>query len=42
MTSLAAKPVLANTVECTDDEIIVSLSDGRSPVSSYRLVSPLS
>ena len=30
MTSLAAKPVLANTVECTDDEIIVALSDGRS------------
>ena len=30
MTSLAAKPALANTVECTDDEIIVALSDGRS------------
>ena len=30
MTSLAANLVLADAVECTDDEIIVSLSDGRS------------
>ena len=30
MTSLAANPVLASEVECTEDEIIVSLSDGRS------------
>ena len=30
MTSLAANLVLASSVECTDDEIIVSLSDGRS------------
>lgn len=30
MNSLAANPVLANAVSCTDDELIVSLSDGRS------------
>ena len=30
MSSLAANPVLANSVECTDDELIVALSDGRS------------
>lgn len=30
MTSLAANPVLASAVVCTDDELIVSLSDGRS------------
>ena len=30
MNSLAANPVLASAVRCTDDELIVSLSDGRS------------
>ena len=30
MSSLAANPVLASGVECTDDELIVALSDGRS------------
>ena len=30
MTSLAAKFVFASAVECTDDEIIVALSDGRT------------
>ena len=30
MTSLATKVVLASAVECTDDEIIVALSDGRT------------
>ena len=30
MTSLATKSVLAKRVECTDDEIIVALSDGRT------------
>ena len=29
MTSLIAKPVVAVAVQCTDDEIIISLSDGR-------------
>ncbi|MDQ3396640.1 MAG: DUF2442 domain-containing protein [Deinococcota bacterium] len=29
MSSLAAKPVLASAVECTEDELIVTLSDGR-------------
>lgn len=29
MSSLAANPVLASVVACTDDEIIVFLSDGR-------------
>lgn len=30
MSSLATKPVLATAVECTEHEIIVALSDGRS------------
>lgn len=30
MNSLAANPVLASAVSCTDDELIVFLSDGRS------------
>ncbi len=30
MHSLAANPVLASAVECTDDELRVFLSDGRS------------
>lgn len=30
MHSLATKPVFASAVECTNDEIIVALSDGRS------------
>ena len=30
MSSLAANPVLASSVECTEDELIVALSDGRS------------
>ncbi len=30
MSSLAANPVLANAVRCTDDELIVSLADGRT------------
>jgi len=29
MSSLATKPVLASAVECTEDELIVTLSDGR-------------
>lgn len=29
MSSLAAKPILASAVECTEDELIVTLSDGR-------------
>ncbi len=29
MSSLASKPILASAVECTDDELIVTLSDGR-------------
>lgn len=29
MSSIAAKPILASAVECTDDELIVTLSDGR-------------
>ena len=30
MNSLAVNPVFASTVECTDDELTVFLSDGRS------------
>jgi hypothetical protein len=30
MNFLAANPVFASAVECTDDELIVSLSDGRN------------
>lgn len=30
MTSSTTKSVLASAVECTDDEIIVALSDGRT------------
>lgn len=30
MNSLATKAVFASAVECTDDEIIVALSDGRN------------
>ena len=29
MSALAAKPILASAVECTEDELIVTLSDGR-------------
>ncbi|MFN3391943.1 MAG: DUF2442 domain-containing protein [Meiothermus ruber] len=29
MSSLAAKSILASAVECTEDELIVTLSDGR-------------
>ncbi len=30
MNSLITKPVLASSVQCGDDELIVALSDGRS------------
>jgi hypothetical protein len=39
MSALAAKPILASAVECTEDELIVTLSDGRRLAVPIVLVS---